>query len=101
MSGGGTRFIASENEKFLLQNYTGVCWNTIHTICFGSEAGDLAQLDRVASVLVERQDEIETQTAARLRDGVSYPVARSSVVAGFLPETPPNILASPNNILGI
>ena len=73
----------------------------VDAICFGSEAGDLAQLDRVASVLVERQDEIETQTAARLRDGVSYPVARSAVVAGLLPEIPPDILASPNNILGI
>lgn len=73
----------------------------LDSLCFGSEAGDLAQLDKVASVLVERQDELARLTAARLRDGVSYPVARSSVVAGFLPETPPDILASPNNILGI
>ena len=73
----------------------------LDSLCFGSEAGDLAQLDKVASVLVERQDELARLTAARLRDGISYPVARSSVVAGFLPETPPDILASPNNILGI
>jgi predicted nucleotidyltransferase len=73
----------------------------LDSLCFGSEAGDLAQLDKVASVLVERQDELARLTAARLRDGVSYPVARSSVVAGFLPKTPPDILASPNNILGI
>ncbi|MEN8686553.1 MAG: nucleotidyltransferase [Desulfuromonadales bacterium] len=73
----------------------------LDSLCFGSEAGDLTQLDKVASVLAERQDELARLTAARLRDGVSYPVARSSVVAGFLPETPPDILASPNNILGI
>lgn len=73
----------------------------VDSLCFGSEAGDLTQLDKVASVLAERQDELARLTAARLRDGVSYPVARSSVVAGFLPETPPDILASPNNILGI
>jgi len=73
----------------------------IDSLCFGSEAGELAQLNRVASVLIERQGELARLTAARLRDGVSYPAARSSVVAGFLPELPPDILASPNNILGI
>ena len=73
----------------------------VDSLCFGSEAGELAQLDRVASVLIERQGELERLTATRLRDGVSYPAARSSVVAGFLPELPPDILASPNNILGI
>ena len=73
----------------------------VDSLCFGSEAGDLDQLDRVASVLIEHQDELERLTAARLRDGVSYPVARASVVTGFLPEVAPEILASPNNILGI
>jgi len=73
----------------------------VDSLCFGSEAGDLAQLSEVASALVERQEEIESLTAARLRDGVSYPAARSAVLAGFLPDTPPDILASPNNILGI
>lgn len=73
----------------------------VDSLCFGSEAGELAQLDRVASVLIERQGELERLTAGRLRDGVSYPAARSSVVAGFLPDLPPDILASPNNILGI
>jgi predicted nucleotidyltransferase len=76
-------------------------FGVVDSLCFGSEAGDLAQLDRVASVLIDKQEEIENQTAARLRDGVNYPSARSSVLAGFLPDTSPDILTSPNNILGI
>ena len=73
----------------------------VDSLCFGSEAGDLAQLNKVATVLVERQEEIESLTAARLRDGVNYPVARSEVLVGLLPEVPAEILNSPNNILGI
>ena len=73
----------------------------VDSLCFGSEAGDLAQLNKVATVLVERQEEIESLTAARLRDGVNYPVARSEVLVGLLPEIPAEILNSPNNILGI
>ena len=73
----------------------------VDSICFGSEAGDLAQLNKVATVLVERQEEIESLTAARLRDGVNYPVARSEVLVGLLPEVSAEILNSPNNILGI
>ena len=73
----------------------------VDSLCFGSEAGDLARLNKVATVLVERQEEIESLTAARLRDGVNYPVARSEVLVGLLPEVPAEILNSPNNILGI
>ena len=73
----------------------------VDSLCFGSEAGDLAQLNKVATVLVERQEEIESLTATRLRDGVNYPVARSEVLVGLLPEVPAEILKSPNNILGI
>jgi len=73
----------------------------VDSLCFGSEAGDHAQLNKVASVLIEHQEEIERLTAARLRDGVNYPVARSEVLVGLLPEVPAEILNSPNNILGI
>jgi predicted nucleotidyltransferase len=73
----------------------------VDSLCFGSEAGDLTQLNKVATVLVERQEEIESLTAARLRDGVNYPAARSEVLVGLLPEVPAELLSSPNNILGI
>jgi predicted nucleotidyltransferase len=73
----------------------------VDSLCFGSEAGDLVQLNKVATVLAERQEEIESLTAARLRDGVNYPVARSEVLVGLLPEVSAEILNSPNNILGI
>jgi predicted nucleotidyltransferase len=73
----------------------------IDSLCFGSEAGDLHDLEKVASVLIERHDELERLTAAGLREGASYPAARAAVLAGFLKQLPAEVLSSPNNILGI
>lgn len=73
----------------------------VDSLCFGSESGVLHDLQGVASVLVERQDELARLTAARLREGVNYPTARAEVVAGLLGQGPAEVLSSPNNILGI
>jgi predicted nucleotidyltransferase len=73
----------------------------VDALCFGSEAGDLQILDQVAAVLVEREEEIETLTAARLREGVNFPTARSEALAKILPALPAGTVASPNNILGV
>ncbi len=73
----------------------------IDTICFGSEAGELELLERVAAVLVEKEKEIEEQTAAQLRRGVNYPTARSKALGKYLPKITNEEVASPNNILGI
>jgi len=73
----------------------------VDAFCFGSEAGELASLDRIAQVLVEKADAIEVQTSAQLRQGKSYPVARAEVLTGLLPDVSPKTMASPNNILGL
>jgi len=73
----------------------------VDAVCFGSESGDLALLDTIASVLVHRHQEIEARTTARLRDGVNYPAARAEILAAFLPEVPAGVLGSSNNILGV
>jgi len=70
-------------------------------LCFGSESGDLDPLERLARLLIERADEIAVATASRLRRGVSYPAARAAVIAGIAPGLSPDLIASPNNILGI
>ncbi len=73
----------------------------VDALCFGSESGDLDPLERLARLLIERADEIAAATASRLRRGVSYPAARAAVIAGMAPGLSPDLIASPNNILGI
>lgn len=75
----------------------------IDALCFGSEAGTLAPLERCAALLKERQAEVAAGTALRLRQGMDYPSARSALVSELLPEDPAvaGLLASPNNILAL
>jgi predicted nucleotidyltransferase len=73
----------------------------VDALCFGSEAGKVEPLQRIADVLYERAEEIAALTVRRLRDGVGYPVARAEALSGLLPDLPVELLASPNNILGI
>jgi predicted nucleotidyltransferase len=74
----------------------------IDALCFGSEAGELAPLQRCAEVLVRQAGKIGKQISALLRDGINYPQAREKVLAELLAgELDSGTLASPNNILGI
>ena len=73
----------------------------VDTLCFGSESGEVAPLQEIAQLLVDRSDAIEKGTRERLRQGVSYPVARAEVISALAPGLPASLIASPNNILGI
>jgi len=73
----------------------------VDALCFGSESGELALLQKVAEVLVGDEGAIEAHILDRLRDGVSYPAARAEALAGRLPELRAEEVAAPNNILGI
>lgn len=73
----------------------------VDALCFGSEAGEIKPLGKIAQLLVERSDTIEIGTRKYLRKGISYPAARALVVAEMFPDLPAGILSSPNNILGI
>lgn len=73
----------------------------VDTLCFGSEAGETVSLQAIAKLLVDRSDAIESGTRERLRQGVSYPVARAEVISELAPGLPSRLIASPNNILGI
>lgn len=71
----------------------------VESFCFGSEHGELAELQSCATFLTSHAAQIEQGTAQALRSGISYPLARSAAVTdqtGF-----PDLLATPNNILGI
>ncbi len=73
----------------------------VDALCFGSEAGELEPLQELAGLLIARADEIARETAARLRQGVNYPVARSEIIARLAPALAAETIALPNNILGI
>ena len=73
----------------------------VDALCFGSEAGEIAPLQTVAQLLVEKSQEIEVGTRELLRCGVSYPAARAEVLSKLSPDLPLEMMASPNNILGI
>ncbi|PNU20570.1 nucleotidyltransferase [Geothermobacter hydrogeniphilus] len=73
----------------------------VDALCFGSEGGSLAPLQKAAELLSRKRDHIEKETRRRLRQGVTYPAARAQVVAELADEETANLLAGPNNILGI
>ncbi len=73
----------------------------VDALCFGSEAGDVGSLQEVAQLLVDRSATIEAGTRERLRSGISYPIARAEVMKELYPGLSQELLASPNNILGI
>ena len=64
---------------------TGVC----DSIAFGAECDDLAELERVAKEIVEKDAEIKEE----LKKGVSYPIARKNVINSPVLDSPNNILA--------
>lgn len=71
----------------------------VESFCFGSERGELAPLQKCARFLSSSADEIALETGKALRSGISYPVARAAAVRGT--SDAGELLATPNNILGI
>lgn len=71
----------------------------IDSLCFGSERGELAPLSNCAALLTTSAARIAYETGQALRTGISYPVARAVAVQGSSDAS--ELLATPNNILGI
>lgn len=72
----------------------------VDALCFGSESGELAALQRCAELLLTEEARIAERTAHLLRQGVNYPTARARCL-GELGVADGELLAAPNNILGI
>jgi len=69
-------------------------------ICFGSECGNIDLLKKTAEILAFESMEYRGLLRKNLALGLSYPRARQEAVSAILPESA-DILAEPNNILGI
>ena len=98
--------------------------NFVTHISFGSESGDINQLNNIASILTDEPEEFSKLLKEELRKGSSFPVARQNAIEKFLNFTNKNtnnnnnnnndnsnndtnddkfnkLLKSPNNILAI
>lgn len=72
----------------------------IDSICFGSECGDLHLLKEIAQILADEPIEYQTALKHALKEGASFPAARQEAL-NIYSDKYSEILASPNNILGI
>lgn len=72
----------------------------IDSICFGSECGDLHLLNEIAQILADEPIEYQTALKQALKQGASFPAARQEAL-NIYSDKYSEILASPNNILGI
>jgi len=74
----------------------------IHTLSFGSELGNLTNLQQTAEILLEEPDNYKEKLRQYLSKGFSYPAARKMAFQDNI-ENPDlcNVLDTPNNILGI
>ena len=72
----------------------------IDSICFGSECGDLHLLKEIAQILADEPIEYQAALKQALKEGASFPAARQKAL-NIYSDKYSEILASPNNILGI
>lgn len=90
----------------------------VDTLCFGSECGDIDALLSCARLFEEEPENYRTALQENLKQGLSYPAARSRAAKTFLKQTAKanfmglncktdaqssisSVLEKPNNILGI
>lgn len=70
-------------------------------LAFGSESGNLQELEDCRDCLDLHQEEIADLIREFSRQGMSYPAARENAVRKVNPSVNPDILTEPNNILGL
>lgn len=72
-------------------------------LCFGSESGEIDNLNAVAKILAEEPEEYKLQLKRFLKRGFSYPLARNQALEMTIPDfvNYEDVINTPNNILGI
>lgn len=72
-------------------------------ISFGSEIGEIAPLNDIASILYKEPKEFSNLISMQLKSGLSYPKARELAVSMYFGSSKKfkEVLENPNNILGI
>lgn len=94
-------FFANAAVK-ILDNLGGVDY-----LCFGSEAGNVDSLEKIAEILVQEPPRFKEFLRDSLATGKSYPSAREAALKAYVAELPESgiqieeIMKNSNNILGI
>lgn len=70
------------------------------TLAFGSESGNLQELQEAAKILANETEEFQRLLKELLGEGLSYPAARAKVLE-TLSQINSDILSKPNDILGL
>ena len=82
----------------------------IDTVCFGSEDGCIQNLKAAAGLLVRETEPFQSLLGQGLRDGLSWPQARTQALLAISPsesgfpldsDSLNRLFGSPNNLLGI
>ena len=75
----------------------------VDSLCFGSECGNIEVLRQLAEELLHESETFKNALGREMRLGHTYPQARNVALAASAPNLTAhiNVLATPNNILGI
>ncbi|MGN0342066.1 MAG: nucleotidyltransferase [Roseburia sp.] len=74
----------------------------IDTLCFGAESDDLPALTQLADILTNEPASYQNSLQTYLKNGVSFPTARSKALAEYLgDDSLASLLSEPNNILAV
>ncbi|MDB5084220.1 MAG: hypothetical protein JWN30_1106 [Bacilli bacterium] len=79
--------------------------NVVDQLCFGSESGEIQQLNELAEFLADPPAAYEQLLIAYHEQGLSYPKAHARALSAWFQETAPGAdstpLDQPNNLLGL
>ena len=73
----------------------------VDSLVFGSECGDIDSIKNVADFLTNESAEYKERLHFFLKQGISFPKARTNALSDFFRDLDKDFLASSNNILGI
>ncbi len=96
-------YALSSAENFALGSVTLLDkLGVINRLCFGSEVGEVTPLLKIAEELQLESPRFKAALQAALKEGLTYPRARARALQeSSSAEIQPELLSSPNNILGI
>ena len=84
--------------------------NFVTHVSFGSESGDINQLNKIANILLDEPEEYSSLLKEKLKEGSSFPVSRQEALTEYLNNNAinnensseyRNIINRPNNILAV
>jgi predicted nucleotidyltransferase len=70
-------------------------------ISFGSELGNIEELKSISEEIIKNEEIIESKIRNEVKNGKTYPKARSEVVSEILSMDKVKVLENPNNILAL